>query len=242
MAIKPILPKPAPRVIAVGDLHGCATALATMLDGLKLQPHDAIIMLGDAIDRGPDSRGVIDRLMALRDRCQLVCIQGNHEQMLLDVLAGRMHLQEWTVHGGAQTLDSYGAGATVAAINPEHIDFIASWGDYRETPSHFFCHGNYLADRPLARQPWRDLRWQSLKWHVPRPHLSGKTAVVGHTSNKSGEILNLGYLICVDTYCHGGGWLTAFDSTTGRVWQSNERGDFRAAELPPIRQTAPIGP
>ncbi len=231
------LVKPAPRTIAIGDVHGCNTALATLVDGLKPQPRDTLVMLGDLIDRGPDSRGVIHQVLELSKRCQVVCIQGNHEQMLLDAVDGRIALQEWLVHGGAQTLDSYGQGAGITALEPEHVEFMRSWGDVYETDSHFFVHGNYLATRPLATQPWRDLRWQSLKWHTPEAHVSGKTAVLGHTSNKQGEILNLGHLICIDTYCHGGYWLTAFDSTTGCVWQANEAGDLREAELPPIQST-----
>ena len=126
------------------------------------------------------------------------------------------------------------------ALDPEHVEFIRTWGDVYESDSHFFAHGNYLATRPLDRQPWRDLRWQSLKWHTPEPHISGKTAVLGHTSNKQGQVLNLGHLICIDTYCHGVGWLTAFDATTGRLWQSNEQGDFRRNELPPIQTAAAV--
>jgi serine/threonine protein phosphatase 1 len=224
-----------PRIIAIGDIHGCSTALATLVAGLKPTADDTLIMLGDAVDRGPDSRDVIRQLIAVRDECRLICIQGNHEQMLLDALDGRMPIQEWLVHGGAETLDSYHKGGGMNALESEHVEFIRSWGDVYESDSHFFAHGNYLASRPLDRQPWRDLRWQSLKWHTPEPHISGKTAVLGHTSNKQGEILNLGYILCIDTYCHGGGWLTAFDATTGRVWQSNDRGDFRNAELPPIQ-------
>jgi serine/threonine protein phosphatase 1 len=230
--------KPAPRTIAIGDVHGCHTALATMLDALKLSTDDTVVMLGDAIDRGPDSRDCIRQLMELAERCRVVCIQGNHEQMLLDAVDGRMALQEWLVHGGAETLDSYGKGAGVSAVDAEHIEFIRTWGDVHECPTHFFAHGNYLASRPLDRQPWRDLRWQSLNWHTPGAHISGKTAVLGHTSNKQGEILNLGHLVCLDTYCHGGCWLTAFDATNARVYQASQAGEFRTNELPPIRASA----
>ncbi|RIK83435.1 MAG: serine/threonine protein phosphatase [Planctomycetota bacterium] len=230
----------APRTIALGDIHGCNVALATMVEGLRLQPDDALVVLGDVIDRGPDSRDVIRQLLALRGRCQLFCIQGNHEQMLLDALEGRMAVQEWLIHGGAETLDSYGKGAGMLALEAEHVDFLRTWGDVYETDTHFFVHGNYLATRPFGRQPWRDLRWQSLKWHTPEPHISGKTAVLGHTSNKQGKILNLGHLICLDTYCHGGYWLTALDATTGRVWQANQQGEFRNGELPPIQSASVV--
>ena len=60
-----------------------------------------------------------------------------------------------------------------------------------------------------------------------RPHVSGKTAVVGHTPQRGGEVLDLGFLKCIDTFCNGGRWLTALDVTSGRVWQANNRGELR---------------
>ena len=62
---------------------------------------------------------------------------------------------------------------------------------------------------------------------LPAPHVSGKTAIVGHTSQKTGEVLDFGYLTCIDTYCYGGGWLTAFDATSGRFWQFDQQGKSR---------------
>ena len=59
---------------------------------------------------------------------------------------------------------------------------------------------------------------------VPGPHVSGKRVVAGHTSQKNGKILNLGHLVCIDTYCYGGGWLTALDVHHGVVWQVDSRG------------------
>jgi serine/threonine protein phosphatase 1 len=230
----------APRILAIGDIHGCSASLEKLLAELSVRRDDVVVMLGDAIDRGPDSRGVILQLLELQKRCKLVSILGNHEQMMLDAIEGLIPVQEWLIHGGAQTLDSYDKTAGVDAIDPEHIEFIESWGDVYETEGHFFVHGNYLPSRPLEFQPWVDLRWQSLKWHTPGPHCSGKTAILGHTSNKQGEILNLGHLVCIDTYCCGGFWLTALDVTTGRVWQTNEAGEFRTGELPPILSASSI--
>ena len=73
------------------------------------------------------------------------------------------------------------------------------------------------------------MRWQWLKLGIPGPHVSGKTAIVGHSSQKSGEVLNLGHLVCIDTYCWGGGWLTALDTTSGQTWQVNCEGRFRTS-------------
>jgi serine/threonine protein phosphatase 1 len=222
-----------PRTIAIGDIHGCHVPFQDLLNGLDVQPDDTIVFLGDAVDRGPDSRGVIDTLLELKDRCQLVPILGNHEEMLLAAVDGKIPLQDWLIHGGTETLDSYGSGRVPSQLPAEHVDYLRTWTDYYETPSHFFAHGNYLASKPLDKQPWHETRWESLRNFLPKMHCSGKTAVLGHTSNKAGEILNLGYLVCIDTYCHGGGWLTAFEPETGKIWQTNIQGEFREAKLPP---------
>ncbi len=226
---------PEGRTIAIGDIHGCGLALQTLLALLELDADDTLVMLGDAIDRGPDTSGVIEQLLTLQQQCQLVPILGNHEQMLLDAVDNRIPLQDWLIHGGAETLDSYSKDAVLSAIPDAHIDFLSSWGDYFETESHFFAHGNYLPRYPLNAQPWEKMRWRSLKYFVPKPHVSGKTAVVGHTSNKQGKTVNLGYLVCIDTFCHGGGWLTAYEPSTGRLWQSSEYGETQESELPSPR-------
>ena len=222
-----------PRTIAIGDIHGCLAPFQDLLVGLKVQPDDTIVFLGDAVDRGPDSRGVVETLLELKDRCQLVTILGNHEEMLLAAVDGTVPLHDWLIHGGDETLDSYGKGMAPSRLPSEHVAYIRTWIDYYETPSHFFAHGNYLARKPLDQQPWHESRWESLRNFLPRAHCSGKTAIVGHTSNKRGEIYNLGYLVCIDTYCHGGGWLTALEPETGKTWQTNLEGEYREGKLPP---------
>ena len=218
---------PQGRTLAIGDIHGCAAALKSLIAALKLNANDTVVMLGDAIDRGPDSKGVIDQLLELKQSCNLVPILGNHEQMLLDSVDGNMPLQDWLIHGGAETLDSYGKNAALGAIPNSHIGFIRSWGDYYETESQFFAHGNYDSDIALNEQFWEDLRWRSLKFGMPGIHQSGKIAILGHTANKQGEILDEGHLICIDTYCHGGGWLTALEPATGQIWQVDREGKLR---------------
>ena len=71
------------------------------------------------------------------------------------------------------------------------------------------------------------LLWDSLKMRQPGPHCSGKTGIVGHASQKSGEILDLGYVVCIDTWCYGEGWLTALDVESRQVWQVDKRGEGR---------------
>jgi serine/threonine protein phosphatase 1 len=215
------------RTIAIGDIHGCSEALDALLAAIRPRSGDVIITLGDYINRGPDSRGVLDRLIALGRRCRLVPILGNHDQMLLDVRSGK-HPIYWLLDmGGTTTLDSYGPGRDLDLIPGEHYGFLGGCLDSYETDTHIFVHANYFPDIPMAEQHAGMLRWESLRDLTPGPHESGKTVIVGHTSQKIGEILDLGHLVCIDTYCYGGGWLTALEVDTGAAWQADREGRMR---------------
>ena len=215
------------RTIAIGDVHGCSAALAALIDAIEPGPEDVVVTLGDYIDRGPDSRGVLELLIDLGRRCRLVPLLGNHEELLLDVRA-RRHPISWLLGiGGVATLDSYGPGRDLALIPEGHLAFLEGCLDYHETPRHIFLHANYDPDLPMEEQPYSRLRWESLRAATPAPHPSGKTVIVGHTSQRGGEILDLGHLKCIDTFCFGGGWLSALDVDTLQVWQANKEGELR---------------
>jgi len=215
------------RTIAIGDIHGCSTAFEAILNAIRPRPEDTIVTLGDYIDRGPDSRGVLDRLIQLSRRCRLVPLLGNHDQMLLDVRSGKHPIYWFLDIGGTATLDSYGPGRDLSLIPDEHFAFLENCLDYYETDNHIFVHANYFPDIPMSEQPISMLRWESLRDTNPGPHDTGKTVIVGHTSQKNGEILDLGHIKCIDTYCYGGGWLTGFDVSTEEIWQANSQGTMR---------------
>jgi serine/threonine protein phosphatase 1 len=214
------------RTIAIGDIHGCSAALAAVLNAIGPGPDDVIVTLGDYINRGGNTRGVLDRLIALEGQCRLVPLMGNHDQKLLEARSG-LHPTTWLGMVGIATLASYGPGRDLSLIPNEHFEFLADSLDYYETDSHIFVHANYYDYLLMDEQPPLMLRWESLRDTTPGPHVSGKTLIVGHTSQKDGEVLDLGYLKCIDTYCHGGGWLTALDVDTGRIWQASRDGVLR---------------
>src|SRR5262249_45198550 len=95
------------RLLAIGDIHGCLHALTTLLDLVTPRSKDQIITLGDYVDRGPDSRGVLDHLIDLHDAGRLVALRGNHDAMMLEACNGQN--RGWLACGGIQTLISYGA-------------------------------------------------------------------------------------------------------------------------------------
>ncbi len=215
-----------PRTIAIGDIHGCSQALDALLGAIAPTRADTLVALGDYIDRGPDSRGVVERILSLAKDCRLVPLLGNHEIMLLEALDRSIADTGWLLCGGRETLASY--GGRLEDIPPEHVAFFRSLLPYYETDTHFFVHANYQYDMPLADQPDYLLYWEHLHLNPPLPHDGGKQAIVGHTSQKSCEVLDLGHVVCIDTFCHGGGWLTALDVDSGKVWQADRFGNLRA--------------
>lgn len=220
------------RILAIGDIHGCLTAFETLLGAMQIRAEDQLVTLGDYIDRGPDSKGVLERLIRLQSECQLLPILGNHEEMLL--LARKDDqpnmLTMWLRSGGAATLDSYGFRTRPHELPEEHIAFVEGCLPYYETEMHAFLHANYDADKPIDVLHGYTLRWESLRERIPARHISGKTFIVGHTPQSSGEILDRGYLKCIDTQCYAGGWLTGIDANTGKIWQANEQGEVRTGQ------------
>src|SRR5215213_1069142 len=126
------------RTIAIGDIHGCAKALEAILSAIRPDRADTIVTLGDYIDRGPDSRAVVERLVQLAGQCQLVPLQGNHEEMFVSALGAKPAIRKWLECGGLDTLRSYGwaAGNRRALADwfpPEHLAFVEACRPYHET-------------------------------------------------------------------------------------------------------------
>jgi len=213
------------RTIAIGDIHGCSAALAAIITAIHPQPDDTIVTLGDYVDRGIDSKGVLDLLIDLEGRCRLVPILGNHDEMMLHASDSDSDFQSWMGIGGGMALDSYGDTGTLDLIPAAHIEFLERCRDFFETETHFFVHANYKPNFRLEQLDGLTLRWLSLNDEQSWPHYSGKIAVVGHTPQP--EILDEGHLICLDTGCGMGGWLTAFDVRSRKYWQANEAGILR---------------
>jgi Calcineurin-like phosphoesterase len=216
------------RTIAIGDIHGCSAALRALIDAIQPTTEDTLVLVGDYVDRGPDSRGVLDLVLELEKRCCVVPLLGNHELMLLDAIENPHVIFYWLECGGNATLASY--DGQLINIPPEHLAFVRRCKRYYETTTHFFVHANYAAQIPLDEQPDYLLFWEHLYAHLPLPHENGKIAIVGHTSQKNGEVRDLGHVVCLDTFCHGGGWLTAMEVPSGQIWQADRNGRLRRSD------------
>ena len=221
------------RLLAIADIHGCSQALNFLLKAVEPQPDDWIITLGDYINKGPDSKGVIEKLIYLSQNYNLIPLRGNHDILLLKC---RCHTLEYCIENqllGRETLLSYtpkGQKISLNNIPDSHWSFIAdncldSW----ENNTHIFVHANVNPKLPLDQQPEHQLFWE--KFINPLPHYSGKTMICGHTSQKSGKPLNLGHAICIDTWACGVGWLTCLDVYGGKIWQANQKGKIQTANI-----------
>jgi len=216
------------RLIAIGDIHGCLAALRTILEAISPGSEDTIVAMGDYIDRGPDSRGAIDCLMGLQSLCRLVPLLGNHDEILIDIRNGQPELTaDWLLFGGSATLQSYGT-LDPKEIPLDHMEFLENCLLYFETEKHIFLHATYDPALPIERQASQTLLWGKIRPTPPAPHCSGKTVIVGHTAQRTGQILDLGYLKCIDTCCYGEGFLTALDVETGQIWQADKEGKMKS--------------
>ena len=219
------------RTLVIGDIHGCLSALETLWNTIDPQPEDHVIFLGDYIDRGPDSKGVVEFVMKQQREgaFRTTCLTGNHEEKFFLARIDHTELAHWLeAWGGGATLESYGPNG-FDDVPQEHWDFLRTNVPYFETDTHIFVHANLEHDVELAEQPPFTLVHK--KFGVPLPHLSGKTMICGHTAQKTHVPNDLGHAVCIDTDPGRGGWLTCLHVETGSYWQATVDGATRTGAL-----------
>ena len=205
------------RLLAVGDIHGCRQALRELLDRVAPTEHDQLVFLGDYIDRGPDSAGVVGDLLALREHLPgTVFLRGNHEQLLLEVLAGADPLN-FLLNGGGETIASYRkAGGWPPPL--VHQAFFASLLPLFSSAEFIFVHAGLRPGIPLAEQSSDDLLWIREDFLAAEGDW-GKTVVFGHTPVE--KPLLRPDRIGLDTGCVYGGRLTCCAVNTRQTWQAS---------------------
>ena len=172
------------RLFIVGDIHGCLDPLKRMMDKIDWRPEeDGLIFLGDYIDRGADSRGVVDYIIEVSNSSPLVqCLMGNHENILLDFLStGDPRLL--LLNGGMTTLESYQVGEKLeeeALIPPEHVAFFENLYLYIELADYYVVHAGFRPGVEVEKQATEDLIW------IREPFIFsdydfGKKVIFGHT-------------------------------------------------------------
>jgi serine/threonine protein phosphatase 1 len=190
-------------VFAVGDIHGRLDLLNGAIEEIEREAAAAksgaqvtAVFLGDYIDRGPEARGVIDRLIAFRDAkpCEIVFLRGNHEQFLLDMIDGRAEGTAWLDYGGVETLASYGVAwppplgprdvnrlgeKLREAIPAAHLHFLRETQLNDERGDYVFVHAGLRPERLLSEQSDADMLW--FRYYNDDEPMHGRTVVHGHT-------------------------------------------------------------
>ena len=191
----------------VGDIHGCPDELACLLEALPLEPADRLVFLGDYIDRGPDSKGVISYLIEWqrKGKQEIVFLKGNHEDMFLSYLglAGR-YGEMFLFNGGGATLASYGVSprnATpkdiLSVVPREHIAFLQELRMYSLLEDYLCVHAGIHPTKPLWQQVEEELLWIRDEF-ILNPHSLPYTVLFGHTPQRE-VLFHLPYKIGLDT-------------------------------------------
>jgi serine/threonine protein phosphatase 1 len=222
---------------AVGDIHGERGRLEKLLASLPLLSGDRFVFMGDYVDRGPDSRGVVELLIEHAKRWESVFLCGNHESMFLDFLgwSGEDYFggDAFLANGGDRTLSSYGYFDAAEPdprrfqLPPAHRDFFRNLRMHHREGDYVFVHaglGREAMDGEtdltfaLRKVRGEDLLWDRTSFELP--HRLGVTVVYGHTPSPDFEVRwNLPWSIGIDTGAVYGGRLTAIRLPDEAVFQ-----------------------
>jgi diadenosine tetraphosphatase ApaH/serine/threonine PP2A family protein phosphatase len=214
----------------IGDIHGCNDELRYLIEGLPLVSGDQLVFLGDYIDRGPDSRGVVSFLISLQrshPEIQSVFLKGNHEDMLLSYLGlDGQHGEMFLVNGGNATLESYGIAASrpepqeaLSFIPPEHLSFYQQLENHHVTDSFLCVHAGVHPRKPLGEQTDEELFWIRNAF-IYSSHILPYTICFGHTPQAT-VFYDLPYKVGLDTGLVYGNMLTCLELDEKVLYQIN---------------------
>ncbi|MEE4214265.1 MAG: metallophosphoesterase family protein [Bacteroidales bacterium] len=215
------------RLFAIGDSHGCYESLETLVhDVVRAGKKDKIILLGDYIDRGPDSKPVLDFIMTLMDEgYDVVPLRGNHEDMMIKAALSPMDNYNWMRNGGYETLNSFGV-TSVEEIDSRYMEFVSSLPFYHREDKFIFVHGGFNDDIPDPFEDTYSMIWER-RYEYHSAVFKDKTIVHGHRPHALSELEEQleksPSVINIDTGCvygkeHGLGDLTAIELRGMRLY------------------------
>lgn len=219
------------RKIAFTDIHGCIASFEALLEQVKPSRNDHLFFLGDYIDRGPDSKAVLDKLMDFQQKgYRLTCLTGNHDEQLLISLEDMESRLFWLEHwGGDKTLESFGA-EVLEAVPQKYIDFLRQLKLVHCEDDYIMVHAglNFYNEDPLAPVPeMLTLRnWYATldeEWLGPRKILHGHTPFSRELIYEQFLNLDEGRVLNIDAGCYAVhlpdlGHLCAFDMTNRELY------------------------
>ncbi|MBR9919791.1 MAG: serine/threonine protein phosphatase [Bacteroidetes bacterium] len=219
------------RTLIFTDIHGCNATFRALLEEMDPGNEDQLCFLGDYIDRGPDSKGVIDTIWEWREKVdRLICLRGNHEQLLLEGLDDACSLAVWMANGGRETLDSFQA-KTIADIPSDYINFFHSTSHFAEVENAILVHAglNFITsdgspysdlDGMLWIRNWyKDINYD---WLGERMVIHGHTPVSDQTVRAMAKDFKSQQYLNLDSGCvydeKGYGHLSAYDLTNDKLY------------------------
>ncbi|MBY3225495.1 serine/threonine protein phosphatase [Rhizobium laguerreae] len=188
---------------AIGDIHGCIDPLNRMIDRIEAYASEGtVVFVGDYVDRGPDSKSVLDRIIAgPSDPWRWICLKGNHEDMMVAAYADGQSRAVWLGNGGLETEISYGG-----RVLPQHLQWATDRPLMHVDRHRIFVHAGVDPQIPLDRQSQDDLLW--MRFPVDQPgEYWGKHLVHGHTPSMSNP-MTTGNRTNIDSGCVFGGKLS----------------------------------
>ena len=205
------------RLLAIGDIHGCLDLLLKLIENVQPTVNDQLVFLGDYIDRGPESRGVVEYLSALQHQFpNSVFLRGNHEQRLLDFLAGTETLM-FLLNGGASTLESYETSDNPKPTIPSgHLIFFNNLQSSYTCNDFIFVHAGLRPGVSFEEQDEHDMLWIRGEF-INSDYDWGKKVVFGHSPQA--EVLIKENMIGLDTGAAYNGALTCCNVLSGEIWQ-----------------------
>ena len=220
-------------IFAIGDIHGCLNELVSLQKKIFSYPkfekeNDLIVYIGDYIDRGPNSKEVIDHILKLqRENINSIFLMGNHEQVMIDFLFNDINnLRYWINLGADKTFRSYDIEIAdfikdgfedhnivklrkffLEKISKEHINFFNDLKLSYTIDNYFFVHAGIDPNKTLEEQTKEDFLWSRSREFYDKSFKFNKIIIHGHTPEK--EIVNLPYRINVDIGCFFSGKLAS---------------------------------
>ncbi|HEY5393269.1 MAG TPA: metallophosphoesterase family protein [Hanamia sp.] len=177
------------RIFAIGDIHGCSQTLKKLIfEKLFLTKNDILYFIGDYIDRGPDSKGVIDCILGLQsDGFKVFPLRGNHEQMMLDSLYDKHAMKLWMDNGGKTTLRSFGINS-LEEIDEKYWSFFHDTMLCFNTENYIFVHAGLNFKRKNILEDKEAMLW--IRDFAPeQPALEHKIMIHGHTPIELDQVL-----------------------------------------------------
>lgn len=208
------------KIFVIGDIHGCSTELQSLLEKLPLSLNSKIVFVGDYVDRGENSKEVIEIILNLKNYYDVVTLMGNHEAMFLDFIQdpGSTDAGAFIYNGGSATLASYATQKGNYLIPDEHVAFLRNLKLFSQTEKYFFVHAgvpDVPLDRVIPALHKNDLLWVRESFHNSKFNWN-KLIIHGHTPVQKVEVTSK--RVNVDTGCVFDNCLSAYEAISGEVY------------------------